>query len=579
MDGKRTHSLPSVWPLSLRIAAAALGLILSHAALLVSAPWAEQLLKMLSRTQFLPAGIAIATASVSWLAAGFLPVLLATALLGRIYCSVLCPLGITQDILVFLGGKIRRRRFGRSPIDPLRRRLVHLAVAMLSIVSFAAGLTLLVNLLEPYAFWGRMERDLILPAAAGVSLMVSEGLKLIDLFVAPIPFHGHLPVVAVTAALFIALLSVTLWRGRWFCNTLCPTGALLRLPALVPGLPLLRIHADEERCTLCGVCEKVCKTGSIAVNADAVRIDVESCVVCFVCSSGCPFDALRFSRPDAKGRGMNESGEVSGSRESRGVGAGRGMNESGGRRERGGSAKKGEHAFSTGRREFLKRSGMSIGGAVGGTSLFTAVLPGTYRGLFALRASGPEGRPNRPATPPGSKSLARFHATCISCHTCVAACPTHVLQPSLFEYGLDGFMQPVMDYGTGYCEFECSSCLNVCPVGAILPLSLKEKQKTQIGKVQFIKDRCVIFSQGTACGACAEVCPTGAVWMVPYRPHLTQPETDNDIGVGCGNCEYACPVEGGKAIYVRGNEVHVEREVREKEKSGPELAEPEEFPF
>jgi ferredoxin len=140
-------------------------------------------------------------------------------------------------------------------------------------------------------------------------------------------------------------------------------------------------------------------------------------------------------------------------------------------------------------------------------------------------------------------------------------------------------MQPVMDYGTGYCEFECTSCLNVCPVGAILPLGLKEKQRTQIGKVQFIKDRCVIFSQGTACGACAEVCPTGAVWMVPYLPQLTQPKTDNDICVGCGNCEYACPVEGGKAIFVRGNEVHVEREVREKGTDGPEVAEPEEFPF
>jgi ferredoxin len=67
--------------------------------------------------------------------------------------------------------------------------------------------------------------------------------------------------------------------------------------------------------------------------------------------------------------------------------------------------------------------------------------------------------------------------------------------------------------------------------------------------------------------------------MVPYRPLLTQPETDNDICVGCGNCEYACPVEGGKAIFVRGNLEHTERVVREKERSSPKVAEPEEFPF
>jgi ferredoxin len=137
-----------------------------------------------------------------------------------------------------------------------------------------------------------------------------------------------------------------------------------------------------------------------------------------------------------------------------------------------------------------------------------------------------------------------------------------VLQPSVFEYGFEGLMQPVMDYGRGFCEYECNICSQVCPTGAILPVTLEHKKLISIGRVHFLEDRCVVFTDGTACGACAEVCPTEAVHMVPYRGHVTQPETDPDICIGCGNCEYACPVEGGKAIYVEGKPIHELREER-----------------
>jgi ferredoxin len=195
------------------------------------------------------------------------------------------------------------------------------------------------------------------------------------------------------------------------------------------------------------------------------------------------------------------------------------------------------------------------------------------------RERAPDGSENLPATPPGSESLSRFSSRCIACHTCVSTCPTRVLQPSLFEYGFGGFMQPVMDYSRGYCEWKCVECTRVCPTDAIRPLTLERKQEIQIGEVQFLRDRCVIFSKGTACGACAEVCPTQAVFMVPYVAGLTQPAFEKELCVGCGNCEYACPVEGGKAIYVRGKRVHTTRTVKEKRQEGPLEAEPEEFPF
>jgi ferredoxin len=144
-----------------------------------------------------------------------------------------------------------------------------------------------------------------------------------------------------------------------------------------------------------------------------------------------------------------------------------------------------------------------------------------------------------------------------------------VLQPSLSEYGLRGIFQPVMDYRTGFCDYQCNVCSQVCPTGAIKPVTLERKRQIQIGEVRFIRDRCIVFSEGTACGACAEMCPTHAVHMIPYKGLLTQPETDITLCIGCGNCEYACPVEGKKAIYVTGKPVHSIRRVPEEEKTTP----------
>jgi formate hydrogenlyase subunit 6/NADH:ubiquinone oxidoreductase subunit I len=138
-----------------------------------------------------------------------------------------------------------------------------------------------------------------------------------------------------------------------------------------------------------------------------------------------------------------------------------------------------------------------------------------------------------------------------------------------------------MDYGTAFCEYECNVCSQVCPTAAIMPISLAVKKETQIGQVRFLRDRCVVVTNGTACGACAEVCPTHAVYMVGHKDGLTIPETDVDVCVGCGNCEYACPVLPGKAIYVEGNEVHRRREVKSAEDTVETIdtGESGEFPF
>jgi len=182
-----------------------------------------------------------------------------------------------------------------------------------------------------------------------------------------------------------------------------------------------------------------------------------------------------------------------------------------------------------------------------------------------------------PVSPPGSISIEHFTEHCTACQLCVSACPSHVLKPSITEYGILGFMQPHMDYHASYCNYECTVCTEVCPTKAIQPLTVEQKKVTQIGRVHFIRENCIVYTDNTACAACNEHCPTQAVKMVPYKGDLNIPQVDTSICIGCGACEHACPARPYRAIYVDGNVVHQLAEKPREEKLQEEA--PEEFPF
>jgi len=162
-----------------------------------------------------------------------------------------------------------------------------------------------------------------------------------------------------------------------------------------------------------------------------------------------------------------------------------------------------------------------------------------------------------PITPPGSINLKHFKERCTACHLCITHCPMQTLKPAGFNYGINYAFKPHMSYHEmAYCNYECTICSEVCPTGAIQKLTKEEKKVTQIGIAQFVKERCIVATEGTSCGACSEHCPTQAVRMEPYTDNLTLPHVYSELCIGCGGCESICPARPIKAINVLANEVH-----------------------
>ena len=174
--------------------------------------------------------------------------------------------------------------------------------------------------------------------------------------------------------------------------------------------------------------------------------------------------------------------------------------------------------------------------------------------------------------PPGALSLRNFYQHCTACQLCVSVCPNDVLRPS---GGLMRLMQPEMSYERGYCRPECTKCSDVCPAGAIRPVTVAEKSSIQVGHAVWIKKNCIVMTDDVECGNCARHCPTGAIQMVEIRHRHRRrhgtggnpeeeratvriPVINQEKCIGCGACENLCPARPFTAIYVEGHEVHRE---------------------
>ena len=494
--------------------------------------------------QFVPSTLKF-IALLTFTSFGFIAVILLTLIFGRAYCSTICPLGTFQDVINYISGKVKRKgKKKRRFLFLKEQRILRLSLLILPILVFVLGSAIAVNLLDPYSIYGRFAGNFFRPILIGfnnLAAIPAEKFRVFWFTQFDLKAFHVLPFLVSLA--FLVLVIYLAWKkGRLYCNTVCPVGTFL---GYLSKFSLFRVVINDADCLSCGVCAKECK--SSCIDSENKKVDVTRCVTCFDCLSTCPTDGITYNFAFGK----KEYTEKNNAKE---------------------IIKAKKKSIDNSKRSFLTKTSVYL------LSL-SAIGAQIEKKIKVTKLSTKQIFKKYAVSPPGSKSIQRFNSKCTACHLCVTACPTQVLQPSFLEYGFTGMLQPRLDNSAGFCNFECKICSDVCPTGAILPVKLEEKKLIQLGKAKFIEDNCIVKTQKTDCGACSEHCPTKAVHMIPYEGKLVIPEVRDKYCIGCGACEYACPVIPYKAIYVEGNYTHAVAEKNTELKEQKKVDLKEDFPF
>jgi len=477
--------------------------------------------------QFVPSVTAMFS-KLSVFIIGFIVVLILTFLFGRIYCSFFCPLGVLQDIISRLSYvlKFSKRKIYRYS---QAKHFWRYGILVLCLLSLLSGSMLLIDFLDPYSNYGRISATIFRPLAIGINNVISHIFWSLKIGIIPrIAYILPNTVAIIFPSIFLFfLIWMAAFRGRFYCNVICPVGTFL---GFLSKASIYKIQIDRSKCTICGNCSSVCKSECIDIKAQTV--DMTRCVTCMNCIGSCSESGINYSRNPKK------------------------------------------KTLIDAQRRMALYSLFAVGGGLLNMGSRHRIM-----GNHKYKAGEVPVKKENPCSPPGSISISHFTTYCTACHLCVSACPTQVLQPSLFQYGAEGVLQPMLDPKINFCNFDCVICTEVCPSGAILPLSMEQKHKTQVGRVHFIKQSCVVYTDLKDCGSCSEHCPTKAVQMVPWKHGLKIPEINNEICVGCNACEFACPTRPYKAIYVVGNKIHQISKQPEKVINDEGFNPDEDFPF
>ena len=415
----------------------------------------------LAKIQFLPAVLALNVGVI------LLWVVL-TLVFGRVYCSVICPLGVFQDVVSWFSGRRKKKkyRFSYSPAVSWLRY----GVLGVFIIAMIAGIGSVVALLAPYSSYGRIVSNLFAPVYQWGNNVLAYFAERSDsyAFYETSVWLKSLPTFIIAAGTFVVLV-VLAWRnGRTYCNTICPVGTVL---GFFSRYSLFRPEIDAEKCTNCSLCSRRCKAACI--NYKDHRIDYSRCVTCMDCIDSCKHGAISYKYRFGK-KEIKETSE-------------------------------------TGNTNNARRSFLTGMGLVLVSSAVKAQEKKVDGGLAVILDKKVPAR-TTPLVPPGAKGIRNMRTHCTGCQLCVSVCPNQVLRPST---KLETLMQPEMSYERGYCRPECTKCSEVCPAGAILKLTPADKSATQIGHAVWVEKNCVPLRDKVECGNCARHCPTGAITMVP----------------------------------------------------------------
>jgi ferredoxin len=311
------------------------------------------------------------------------------------------------------------------------------------------------------------------------------------------------------AFIFLGVILLDLLAARSWCRYLCPLGGAL---GWLSKLSIYRRNVGME-CKGCTLCTNVCPTGTIN-PAKNYASDPSECTMCLDCLDACPRGQTSF-RPVWKPEKWTDYDPSAG--------------------------------------EAL----LAVGAAVAALAVLKSNQPSKRQSPFLIR-------------PPGVRETnqdAVAFTNCTRCNECIRICPTGGLQPAVFEAGSAGLGSPILVSRLGYCDYSCNACGQVCPVQAIPPLDLTVKRERVIGLAYIDENRCIPWSDHQPCLVCEEMCPlpekaiqlekveawgANGVSVIVQLPHVMR-----EICIGCGICEYKCPVSGEAAIRVYMPKVNV----------------------
>jgi polyferredoxin len=437
-----------------------------------------------------------------------LATLLLTLVFGRAWCGWLCPLGTVLDLFP---SRIAR---GRHIVVPEAWRKVKYVLLLLVLSAALLGnqtllfldpLTILFRTLTAVV-WPALDQIATaletllsqIPGSDGAISSLDTGIRPLILPVEPVSYQDTL----LFAAFFVGLVALNALAPRFWCRYLCPLGGLL---GLISRVSVFRREVSES-CSSCRLCAPGCPTGTID-PARGFASDPAECTVCMECLEACGRGGISF-KPHvslAEGRPYDPS-----------------------------------------RRNLLA----AFGAAAVGIALFRTDLFAKRESPFLLR-------------PPGSRESnadAVALTNCTRCGECIRVCPTGALQPAVLQAGLEGMGTPVLVPRLGYCDYSCNACGQICPTQAIPLLTLEDKQRQVVGKAYIDLNRCLAWSDHQLCVVCEEMCPLPEkailleeqeVWAPDGTTvKVLMPHVVRDLCIGCGLCEYRCPVSGDAAIRV-----------------------------
>ena len=468
--------------------------------------------------------------------------LVATFFLGRFFCGWICPLGTIHH---FFGSLKSEKKRGKALIESNRYKpwqATKFYILALVLVAAACG-SLIAGWFDPIPLLVRSMGLSILPGANYVlgavtdrlygstwpgARFAADGLQFV--------FQGslasfrqpHYRQAIFLGLVFVGLLALNLRVTRFWCRAICPLGALL---GVASRYSLVHLEKDKSRCDECKRCQLHCQGGDDPIPGP--KWQKAECHLCFNCVSDCPTAGVTFRfgvmpTPET----TNEPAQVQ-------------------------------------RRKLI--TGLAAG---------AAVVP-LLRSTTGLKVEAD----SRLIRPPGALDETHFLERCIRCGECMKVCPNNALHPTFMEAGLEAMWTPVLVPRVGYCEPNCVLCGQVCPTGAIWALTEAQKLgkapldgtaeaspkpssegnmakagPVKIGTAFYDQGRCLPWAMATDCIVCEEWCPTSPKAIFLTSAEVTdsegvsktvrRPQVDPRRCIGCGACEYACPVKDRPAVYV-----------------------------